>query len=479
MEEEKIKNKEKFKNTKQRGITLIALVITIIVLLILAGVSIAMLTGENGILTQAQNAKEETTKSEEEEKIKMAVMGSSINDDGFVEMIDETSFKNELKNQFGNQKLDVVVNGDGSFIITVEDTQRKYYVNDDKTVINSDNIIEISTEQQLKDFRDDVNAGNSYEGKAVLLIDDITLIDDWIPIGYISKDTDLSNPNTEVNKSFGGIFDGCNNTIDNLFITSTENRYNGLFSFVVDGTIRNVTIGENSNITGSSGAGIVGFFWGLKGNIYNCINYADTNFAGIVVMLAGQHTVSNCKNYGNITGSGGIVGSSNGHGGWAEAFENYSHKIINCGNYGNVTREDGDYCGGIAGYFNGEISNCCNKGEIRGNGRYTGGIAGNNEKKIKNCYNIKSITGKDNVGGILGSTESGFGKENIINCYSLGEIVGSGNKGQIVGIVPTEQPKAMKNCYTTDDIFTASDLGDAFVDNPENPNQPLLYWEEI
>ena len=48
--------KEKFKTTKQRGITLIALVITIIVLLILAGVSIAMLTGQNGILTQAQNA---------------------------------------------------------------------------------------------------------------------------------------------------------------------------------------------------------------------------------------------------------------------------------------------------------------------------------------------------------------------------------------------------------------------------------------
>ena len=87
-----------------------------------------MLTGENGILTQASNAKEKTTKSEEEEKIKMAVMGSSISDDGFVEMIDETSFKNELKNQFGNQELDVVVNGDGSFIITVEDTQRKYYV---------------------------------------------------------------------------------------------------------------------------------------------------------------------------------------------------------------------------------------------------------------------------------------------------------------------------------------------------------------
>ena len=43
-----------------RGITLIALVITIIVLLILAGVSIAMLTGENGILTKASDASRET-----------------------------------------------------------------------------------------------------------------------------------------------------------------------------------------------------------------------------------------------------------------------------------------------------------------------------------------------------------------------------------------------------------------------------------
>ena len=45
---------------KNKGITLIALVITIIVLLILAGVSIAMLTGQNGILIQAQKAKSET-----------------------------------------------------------------------------------------------------------------------------------------------------------------------------------------------------------------------------------------------------------------------------------------------------------------------------------------------------------------------------------------------------------------------------------
>ena len=58
--------KENQKQTK--GITLIALVITIIVLLILAGVSIAMLTGENGILTQAQNANNKTEQAQKEEK---------------------------------------------------------------------------------------------------------------------------------------------------------------------------------------------------------------------------------------------------------------------------------------------------------------------------------------------------------------------------------------------------------------------------
>ena len=62
------------KNAK--GITLIALVITIIVLLILAGVSIAMLTGQNGILTQAQNSKTTTENKSAEEKVKLAIMAA-------------------------------------------------------------------------------------------------------------------------------------------------------------------------------------------------------------------------------------------------------------------------------------------------------------------------------------------------------------------------------------------------------------------
>ena len=57
--------------TNNKGITLIALVITIIVLLILAGVSIAMLTGDNGILNQANKAKADTARAEVVERVNL------------------------------------------------------------------------------------------------------------------------------------------------------------------------------------------------------------------------------------------------------------------------------------------------------------------------------------------------------------------------------------------------------------------------
>ena len=65
------------KNNK--GITLIALVITIIVLLILAGVTIAMLTGDNGILTKTNQAKTNTSKGEAADKINMALNAEYAN----------------------------------------------------------------------------------------------------------------------------------------------------------------------------------------------------------------------------------------------------------------------------------------------------------------------------------------------------------------------------------------------------------------
>ena len=85
------------KNSK--GITLIALVVTIVVLLILAGVSISMLTGENGIITQAQKAKLETRGGEVEERItlwKNEVQFKKYSNDDDINVKTESEILNEL-----------------------------------------------------------------------------------------------------------------------------------------------------------------------------------------------------------------------------------------------------------------------------------------------------------------------------------------------------------------------------------------------
>ncbi len=80
----------------QKGITLIALVITIIVLLILAGVSIAMLTGQNGILTQAGNAQDQTRDAQIKEAISLAVstINADLADDVTADVYDSLSYEN-------------------------------------------------------------------------------------------------------------------------------------------------------------------------------------------------------------------------------------------------------------------------------------------------------------------------------------------------------------------------------------------------
>ncbi len=117
--------------------------------------------------------KKKQHKLKKKKNIKLAIMASSIENNGYAEILNAESFEKELKNIFGNQELNVTSNVDGSFLITIDD--RKYYVNDDKTLINNDDIIEIGTVEELKAFRDDVNSGNSYEGKVVLLTSNINL----------------------------------------------------------------------------------------------------------------------------------------------------------------------------------------------------------------------------------------------------------------------------------------------------------------
>lgn len=102
----------------QKGITLIALVITIIVLLILAGVTIAMLTGENGILNKATGAVSDTEKATAEEAIKMEVYNNIATNEGTFDLNTFTSISTNSDYSYAvgsvkDNKKDVTVTGKG------------------------------------------------------------------------------------------------------------------------------------------------------------------------------------------------------------------------------------------------------------------------------------------------------------------------------------------------------------------------------
>ena len=86
------------KNKRNEGITLIALVVTIIVLLILAGISIAMLSGNNGILQRATEAKQDTERQSIIEQARIDVLGYQADNKGGD--LDKTQLKSVLDKFF-------------------------------------------------------------------------------------------------------------------------------------------------------------------------------------------------------------------------------------------------------------------------------------------------------------------------------------------------------------------------------------------
>ena len=115
-----MKNKLKEQLKINKGITLIALVITIIVLLILAGVTIATLTGDNGILTKAQSAKTQNDKATAKEKVDLAI-AASLDETGKINL---GQLKTNLNNIDGiNPKVGDITDSRFPLEVTVDGTK--------------------------------------------------------------------------------------------------------------------------------------------------------------------------------------------------------------------------------------------------------------------------------------------------------------------------------------------------------------------
>ena len=109
------------------GITLIALVITIIVLLILAGISISMLSGDNGILQKATDAKTDTEKANEKEQIQLEVLGSYETNG----ILKAETVKNNINNHIFNATATCTTTDSGEdfpIIVEFSNTGNKYTI---------------------------------------------------------------------------------------------------------------------------------------------------------------------------------------------------------------------------------------------------------------------------------------------------------------------------------------------------------------
>ena len=94
----------KNRKMQEKGITLIALVVTIIVLLILAGISISMLTGQNGILNRASQAKKTQSTSQVEELAKLKLQELYTDNLG---VPDDTTVKTAIAEELRKQGYEV------------------------------------------------------------------------------------------------------------------------------------------------------------------------------------------------------------------------------------------------------------------------------------------------------------------------------------------------------------------------------------
>ncbi len=167
------------KLAKNSAITLIALVITLIVLLILAGVAVASLTGENGILTKASTVKAETEKTTAEEEVKLEVI-ESYDDNG---KFDYETFKTNVENNLGATVKD---NEDGTCTVT----HKGYDVTVNKTTGKV--ISTVQTGETLPPPEEQYNTGTTVAEAKIQNLpfkNNTTIVDDFnnpvkIPAGF-------------------------------------------------------------------------------------------------------------------------------------------------------------------------------------------------------------------------------------------------------------------------------------------------------
>ena len=294
---------------------------------------------------------------------------------------------------------------------------------------------QLATPENMSELAGLVNSGISFSGKYFKLTADITLPDNWKPIGCKIN----SNTGIEAGKNlyaFSGTIDGAKaNDAGNYTLTVPKDGL-PLLGYVKGATVKNLNIaGERIN-----GYGLVNNFdgVGLSGSAITIDN---------VTIKSGTNIVKS-----------GLLGATINENPYAGVSAVFYATIKNCTiEQGAVIGcdEDQNMIGGFAGRMQGTIENCVNNGTVKGK-NVVGGIIGTRDNAlnastaaakctVKNCQFNGSVTGNSNVGGIVGSgymTENSLtasapnGQRINIICNKVGEgatVTGNTNVGGILG----------------------------------------------
>lgn len=266
----------------------------------------------------------------------------------------------------------------------------------------------ISTLAELQDFAEAVDGGTSYDGKTILLTQDIDASGvTWNPIG--------SYTSTSSFVAFDGIFDGQGHIVTLNAQDATAAGY-GFFA-VNAGTVRDLTV--DGVVSGKSYVGAIA--GRNSGVITGCVNRAEVSATSMAV--------------------GGIT-----------AYMNNKAVVENCANEAAVTGNGTTYTGGIvAQALSGtRVSSSCNLGAVTSAKTYTGGVVGYAMGcAVDSCYNAGAVTSTSSTGKTVGGVAGMFtGTTFLENCYNVGLVTFGGDSGAVAGTLVTTQNK--NNFYLAD-----------------------------
>ena len=309
---------------------------------------------------------------------------------------------------------------------------RIYEMNDDPQ--------EITSLQDLQDFRDAVNSDTQYKGsnnKMVTLTTDLDMssIGKWTPIGT------LEHP-------FDGVFDGGGHVIKNLKVDRAE-LYNGLFGYAENATIYNMHL-KNPSVSGSDYQGTVLGYANSNTHLSDILvtgtDYlaAGSGSVGGIVGQAQDATIERCMFYGQAQSTGwigGIVGNVDN----------------------NVTITD---CAALTPPYPASLWNSKQESSTMG-----GIVGGAGSVTVNRCYaktNLKDDLDKHIKGHIVGKTKYSV-PSTITNCGYWSNSGGTGLIGTQEGsgtleeygnegyLVDEMKQDGMKNVLGTDNWYYFTD----------------------